>query len=427
MYKKINIINLSFGLAIFLLFLQRSTTFFEVIGIGSVLSRWTLRPASLLLILAAYYSVKKESQGLNIIQERYRFWLKGLIFWLIILVFYGLFQKSPFRLIINDLQVMLFFIVGIFIGARKENWYFIEKTYINVLFFGLLVNVFAISMIPNISRNFTYNSIAYKIQYLIWPVLFFLLTVNFRRDKKIKFLIITVYVINIIEQLIFQKRLELFKFIVILFPLFIIIKSNKIRPFRFGNKVAILLTILMIFYASVNITIGYNLDIFSSWDMIMNRFMGNYGVVETTTEDNRWKMAGVVIDNIRGHEILIGKGLGSYIADTRLHWNASVGYEEAFLGVTEIEVGHVWPYWKGGIILFFFLNSIFIFIMFSYKNYKNNPFLIICWSVVTMQFFYFFSGAWSSEDVFSMILLGLCIGQCISAQPVDVNELYGTK
>ena len=395
----------------------------QVLGF-EILARYTLRPSYIFLLIAAALSYLYVKDRIYFRYGFISFWIISMIAATVLLTIMGIYNGYIYDTIISDLEVLIFFLGGIFIGMRRENWNFIIKFYVVALIIGTVLNIIALTMLPGLSRSEVYGSLAYDIQYLIWPGMFLIMLVFNDVPKKTRIILVAVFVLNIIEQLVFQKRFPTVKLAVLFIMVFFALPFrdiNKTRGESFITKAALT---LLVGFGVVGMLINYNVEIGTSFGYLTNRFTGTSGsVVTTSLQDNRFQMIGIVIDNIRGTEVLIGKGMGSWILDTGLWWNTDTAnmYDKDFHGVTGIEVGQVWPYWKGGFFFLFLINSMFIYLISKYKNYKSDKFLLFCWTTVLFHFVSLFGESWVGTHQLNLILYGMCMGQLMVVYKSDVE------
>ena len=417
-------IRLFFVIGFFMLVAHRLSAFSKQIFSFEILARYTLRPSYIFILIAAVLSYNYVKDRIYFRYGFVSFWIISMIAATILLTIRGIYNDYIYDTIISDLEVMFFFMGGIFIGMRRENWKFIINFYIILLVIGSIVNVIALAMLPGLARDQVYNSLAYDVQYLIWPAMFLIMLVFNDIPKKNRIILISVFILNIIEQLVFQKRFPTVKLVAITALMFFILPFRDMKK----SKSAALITQAAVFgviaIGIVGLLLTYNIEIGTSFGYLGNRFTGTSGsVVTTSIEDNRFQMIGIVIDNIRGNEVLIGKGMGSWILDPGLWWNVDYTsiYDKDFHGVTGIEVGQVWPYWKGGILFFILINSIFVFLISKYRFYKADKFLLFCWTTVLFHFFSLFGEAWVGTHQLNLLLYGLCMGQIMVIYKSDTE------
>jgi hypothetical protein len=101
------------------------------------------------------------------------------------------------------------------------------------------------------------------------------------------------------------------------------------------------------------------------FDLLIDRYRGDSGVVSTVTDQNeRWYEAGLLLDELNAAELFVGRGLGGAF---------SVGVDNGFYqdiiqgdrtGKVGTHAGAFWPVLKGGVCfaLFYFVPCLFLFL-----------------------------------------------------------------
>jgi hypothetical protein len=366
----------------------------------------TIRPALILLTIAAYLQVK-ESKFRNL-GNRTRAFLIFTIVYSIILLIRGVLSGNPFDFIYTDTEPSVFLLTGIILGSDIRNWEFINRLFIKIMLVGSIINVLAVLQFSSLARTDTYDSVAYNIQYLTWPVLFFIITLPYQKKQSDKIVIIFTFVVYIVEQLAFQKRLPMTLGLVSL--VLYLYYSRKATSKKTGKSFNFIFAIIGLLFLGLVVVqflsfAGLNLGTSASsfWDRLASDDQTN----GTSLQNGRFYSAGVIFSSIKGIQILIGQGFGAFSTSTELWWNT---VDTKTVGVSIIEVGQVWPYWKGGIIFWILINGFTFIAYLKGRKIKNNTFNSICVAFLLVMFISFFSQSFAGTQRIFILLWGLVTG-----------------
>ncbi len=405
---KINPENSIFQIATYLLLFSAISPLTEKLFNFPILARFSIWPALILYLIIDIRFFLKQTHVSDRVFNSY-FYLFSI--YSVILLVRGVYYKYPLDFILQDFSASVFILTGLCYGYKIDNWKIINKTFIIILFIGLIVNIIALSYINIFDRANTYSSLAYDVQYILWPSLFFLLIIPLQKNVYFKYIIYFSFIIYIIEQYLFQKRLPIIIGL-ICFLIFIYLRIKKTQSIK--NKSKFYLNLLIVFIS----IFGSLLILISATDFLgssvttsfLDRFKDNETENGMTLENSRFISATVIFNSISGNEIIWGQGFGAYSTSKELFWNMDT--ENNQKGVNIIEVGQIWPYWKGGIIYFILLNA-FTFLALKKSKFHGILHRATYFFAILLFFAHFSQSYVGSERLFTL-LWALTLGVTIS-------------
>jgi hypothetical protein len=286
-----------------------------------------------------------------------------------------------------------------------------------LLVYGLILNIASLPMIKSVLREDTEGSVTNKLQVLIYPTLFYIYLFKYRARRLDKVIIMATFVLFIIEQILFQKRLPSVRIIFTLF-LMTYIQNLAVNPsfwtfFRNAIK-RVLLIGLPVGAAILIISNIFGLRITDSLKLYNERVTGKYGFVHNLVYDTRYYIGAVVVENlVTSYSFILGKGFGGYLLDPRLYWTVDTG-EGQFNGTTQIEIGQTWPVWKGGLLFWISINALYISLAKRFRKYRSSQFSLTCWAFVLTQFIFLMGeNIWTGPYQLFIILIGASIGHLL--------------
>lgn len=367
-----------------------------------------------LIVIAALISFR--SRGFVFTKE-YIPWFFLFVFGIMLMLVVGYIRKNPMNLIYPDLEGMIMLASAMVIGAKKENLPSIIKVFFTILSIGIIINFLSIFTLNGLARYITEHSLVNKTQGLLFPV-YFLFLLYPVVDKKKKLLVIVAIVLLFILSIFFQKRLT---FLHVLTTIFLFVNiysiSQKNVNSRFLKNSSIVLLIVLLFFLGSQILAFAGYDITYSLEAFYQRAIGNVGFINKVETDGRYQIAGEVITTIfsSGNGIL-GYGLGGFISSKNMWYSIYAGNELMLHTTSSIEVGQTWPLWKGGVIFTLIYQILTLKLIFSYRKFKKNYFLIANWAFVLVSYLFFYGEHfWSGpENMFFLFLMGTSYGVLMS-------------
>jgi len=371
----------------------------------------------ILFCLSVFWSLKIGKEEGGIFPPESQKWIVLLVLSFLLMSATGLYLNNPIALFYNDFEGVVILFGSILLGARRKNWEHIDKLFIVLLFYAIVVNTVSLPLIKSFAREDTEHSVTNKLQVLLYPVLFYIYLYKYRVRKLDKIIIISAFVLFIIEQILFQKRLPSLRIIITLLIMVYIqnIRTNPSFWSYLGNVARrALLIFIPVAIAVVVISTVIDLKIADSLRLFNERITGKYGFVHNIVYDTRLYIASVVIENIfSNYNYVVGRGFGGYILDPRLYWIVDTG-EGQFNGTSQIEIGHTWPVWKGGLLFWISINALFISLVVSFRKYRNSYFNLACWAFILIHFIFLLGeNIWTGPWQFYLIVLGASIGHLL--------------
>ncbi|MDQ7799472.1 MAG: hypothetical protein RDU76_11130 [Candidatus Edwardsbacteria bacterium] len=420
-------ISLGISFAIYAIF--HSSLFFEALLVPAP-GRISMTVIGLGFFCFAVYlsTLISKGEGGLIPQENQK-WIVLFILSFLMMLAVGLYLNNPKYTFYTDIEGVIILFGSIILGVRRKNWEHLDKLFLFLLAYGIILNVASLPMIESVARVDTEHSVTNKLQVLIYPVLFYIYLYKYRKNRFDKIIIMSAFLLFIIEQILFQKRLPSARIIFTLF-LMTYIQNLTVNPSFwtfFKNTIKrFLLIIVPLMVAILIISNIINLKITDSLKLYNERLTGNYGFVHNLVYDTRLYIGYVVVDNlITSNSFLLGKGFGGYILDPRLYWTVQTD-EGTFNGAAQIEIGQTWPVWKGGLLFWLSANALFISLAFSFRKYRKSNFSLACWAFILTHFIFLMGeNIWTGPYQFYLIILGVAIGHLLGRDPEQEYNIGG--
>lgn len=350
-------------------------------------------------------------------------WFFSLVIYSFVLIILGLSQNNNTYYFFIDLESIVLILSGLIIGAIPTNWEFIKKSFYKGLAFAIVISLISLGDIDVITQRYgeKSTSLAYMTQYALWPSAFFILFWGKITNRKSKYIVMIAFSLCIIEQMIFQKRAPIIRFLVfasiaIYLSGYFLQNRNRFKKF-FKLIVPALMVVLVIF--TLNKMIGFNFK--EVYGYLFFRFTSLSSVSSTSTQNGRFLVAMYLLDSLRGLDFWFGKGFGGTVIDPRFHWYVLV--EGKFSrGASFLEIGHTWAILKGGIVFFIILNYRILKMLLSPRKFVPNwsdelrPYYFF---VLISFIFLFLEGWFHSPNQLLGILFAASIGYLFSNKAID--------
>lgn len=320
--------------------------------------------------------------------------------------------------IIGEIVFWLFFF-GLFLyGASDSFWTKYTK-------WGVVIVLIAcvLSLIELYYGNFTYlraerdtdaNSYLYKVQIGFVPLFLLLGYYLLEKKKNTSVFMIIAFVLYVILQFIFQKRLPLVRCVMTVIMLLYVLKGRIGFSKTIPNAI-LLFSIILIGVISfapkeyVNAT--------------MDRFTKEGSVSQTAQDDERYHITedAMTLTFSTPRTILFGQGLGGAVRG--YFWGKTVidktGKEMD--GLESFEVGAANAIFKYGIIFFIAMYGFILKLLLNFKKYRHDSLALSCWLYLFVFFVFNFIGE-SFPNYNSIIFtaaLAPCMGYLASFKPVN--------
>lgn len=275
--------------------------------------------------------------------------------------------------IVGDFAFWCFFFSSFFLGSSEAFWEKFFSYSLVILVFTSLVSVLELS-----TSSFSYirgewdeSSYLYDVQ--IGFVVLHMLLAYFilSRQRRNLIILLTVFVLYVVLQFYFQKRLPLFRILLIMLSLIYITRIwFKISKAAYITLVGI-----------VVVVISLNLIPREYYNATLDRFYERGDISETASSDSRYMIAERAISYTveDPKALLFGQGLGGTLTGNfygkTIHENG-----KEINGIAEIEVGAVTIFFRYGIVFFLILFGKMISLLRKVNLYKNNPLALSCWA-----------------------------------------------
>ena len=342
------------------------------------------------------------------IDKIYQLWIVCLIFIFLGLIFNGILinRNSP-RLIILDTIHYLFFLPGILIGAKKDNWPIVEK-FIRLFFLINILNLIPYTfaygdLIQGMRRNVVlgFNQIPYFFwgELGVWSYLWLSMK---ERSKFDKFVTILGTLLFFYFSIIFLKRAPFVNLTVFFILLVIAYRSTANIKINFKTISAFLL------FISLSSTLFFYSSTISNIEKLGDRFTERGGtVISTLANSNRIAYdANLVKNQMNGVELLVGRGIGGTAKDLG---NNYPEFNTSYLHNSSAQ--HVL---KGG----FFLLTVwwlgFLMILVNFFFNKDKEYIKFYVPLLVPFIFSWVFGFLSTT--ISFLLIMLCAGRVISKE-----------
>jgi hypothetical protein len=336
-------------------------------------------------------------------------WLIIITVIMIIQFFSGIVKGNELGYFSNDFKSVTLLLLFIYFGAVLSYWRVYYKYLILIISLGIITTIPDL-VNQNASISFLENkeiSLSYVMQYSLTPslLLFFLLITKKKSDYK--FIIIAGFVLYLLEQLLFLKRLPLLRSFSVIF-MFMFLKS-------YYNKTASLkilyFPLALIFLLIVSVFISSNLRLY--FNETLNRFTKEGSVIETAQNDSRYFIAETVFtDSFKDLNILLlGRGMGGVYKGSGIHGKTIKIENKVLEGVNELEVGQIFILMKYGLIFWAVFNLYILKIILSIKKYQQNNLALACYGYITIWFLFSFGEGFPTMNTpILILLLSICIG-----------------
>jgi hypothetical protein len=427
--KKERWIFLFLGLSFAIYALFHTTALFEELSLPIPITL-TMTALSLgLFCLAVIISIGMSEEDGGLFPAVSQKWIVLLVLSILLMSAVGLYLNNPLYLFYIDFEGVIILFGSILLGARRKNWEHIDRLVILLLAYAVIVNAASLPLIRSIAREDAEHSVTNKLQVLLWPVMSYIYLFKYRARRLDKIIIMSAFVLFIIEQVLFQKRMPSIRIIFTLL-LMTYIQNISTNP-NFWSYLGTVVKRVMLFFIPVIIggliitnTVGLKMS--DSLKMLNERATGKYGFVRTVIYDGRVYITYVVLqDIITDYSFILGKGFGGYIIDSRLHYFVEAEGGQ-FNGTSQIEIGQTWPVWKGGLLFWLSINALYLSLAFSFRKYRNSNFSLACWAFVLTQFVFLMGdNIWTSPLQIYLILLGASIGHLLGRNHEQENNLGG--
>lgn len=277
-----------------------------------------------------------------------------------------------------------------------------------IMSIGVVLNIIGIGIQQTFLREQTTGPIlAYNIQTLLVPSIFFIFQLS-KLSRRENYLVISSFILFVVEQILFQKRLPLGR---VFFVVLLLSYATSYLQ-AYGNNASKVL-VYFIRYGSISIviTIAFSvvgLNLFQYVTATVDRFFSEGNVTETVESDERWKIGEIIMEDLdRTDQLIFGKGFGGVVYDNSflMETDSGLTYRSAS------EMGLPTIFLKGGIILLIIMSLIVLRALMTYNYIKIDNFSFACWSfVLVWAVFLYGEGFIGAIRSLTEIILGYAIG-----------------
>lgn len=358
---------------------------------------------------------------------------------------HGFFLHYDTKEIIQDYAPYV--IIGVFavIGSRKAFWDDLVALLPWMLFAGLVINALGFVGFGNlierdIGERVARESLAYRTQSVLgmWGMALLLM----RRQKPIfKYLAILTLYFYLGQQVLFQKRLGTIESLLYLGGFFVLVPMfarTRTQQDRIEDaKIFMGLFLAAIITFAVAITLSGDLLVAQA-ESLYQRFVGvgtgqrkeGVGLLATIfLENERVELARRMLSDLSPLEWLTGRGMGGYFTiEVSLNDNDLVRQQQylsmylddvGVFGRRGLEIGWLMPFLKGGFILTLIMGYGVLAALARLGQIRSDPVTLAAWTWLTVEtFFLFQGGGFIVSAAYRVLLLGACIGRCLSPVPI---------
>jgi hypothetical protein len=357
---------------------------------------------------------------------------------------HGFFLQYDTREIIQDYAPYV--IIGVFavIGSRQAFWDDLIAILPWMLFAGLAINGLGFVGFGNlierdIGERIGRESLAYRTQSVLGMWGMALLLVR-RQRATFKFLAILTLYFYIGQQVLFQKRLGTIESVFylsgffIVFPLFARTRSDNDRLDEVKIFVGLVGMSIVAFVVAVTLSDGL---IVAQAQALYQRFVGvgtgqrkeGVGLIATIfLENERMELAGRLLSDFRPFELITGRGMGGYFTiPVSLNDNEVVRQQQylsmylddvGVFGRRGIEIGWLMPFLKGGAVLMLIMGYGIMAAISRLNQIRYDPITLAAWIWLAIEtLFLLQGGGFIISAAYRLVLLGACIGRCLSTVP----------
>ena len=357
---------------------------------------------------------------------------------------HGLFLQYDTKEIIQDYAPYV--IIGVFaiIGSRQAFWDDLIIILPWMLFAGLAINGLGLIGFGNlierdIGERVGRESVAYRTQSVLgmWGMALLLL----RRQKPMfKLIAILTLYFYLGQQVLFQKRLGTMETAFYLSGFFIVFpllaRSRSDNDWLDETKVfvGIFITAIVAFVVAATVSDGL---FFAQAEALFQRFAGvgtgqrkeGVGLIAATfLENERLDLALRMLSDFRPFEWITGRGMGGYFnIAVSLNDNEIVRQQQylsmylddvGVFGRRGIEIGWLMPFLKGGAVLMLIMVYGVMAAISRLNQIRHDPVTLAAWVWLAIEaLFLLQGGGFIVSAAYRAVLLGACIGRCLSTVP----------
>jgi hypothetical protein len=416
---------LDIGFIMYILYFISPLTF-ELFNFSIVRLSHLLLALGLITIGTVWLFFRDHSDYL--IKPTARFYVLFIAFAILAILAKSIFlDKNDFNLMYVDLESALLFLCGLMFGVNRQNWNYIIRLYLWILIIGIITNLLAIPFLQSLGRTDAENSLLNKMQGLLFPATFFIYLVPFS-PKKTRFVYLVAFILLFVDQLLFQKRLPILRILTTIVVFSIMMSGFRKTPglnyiVNVMRNSLLLLGVISI-VVLIAVMAGFNLD--QSYSNLMHRFTSSGSVAQTAIEDGRYQLAlNVFYKIIASGNFLFGQGFGGVLSGGMIYWTLETSSSIQKFSTNSIEVGQIWPIWKGGIIFWLVITFTFLYGIFRFKSTKGNYLAMSCWAFSLITWLFFFGENFWHTPLF-VFLIGCCLGYLLNRNLAPDNTLNRT-
>lgn len=358
---------------------------------------------------------------------------------------HGFFLHYDTKEIIQDYAP--YAIIGVFavIGVRKAFWDDLIFVLPWMLFAGLVINAFGLVGYGDLiekdaGERVGRESVAYRTQAVLgmWGMALLLM----RRQKPIfKYVAILTLYFYLGQQVLFQKRLGAFEAALyigeffVLVPLFARTRTQQDRVDDAKIFMGLFLTAILAFAVAITLSGGL---LVAQAESLYQRFVGigsgqnkqGVGLVATLfLENERVELARRMFSDFNSIEWFTGRGMGGYFTiEVSLNDNDLVRQQQylsmylddvGVFGRRGLEIGWLMPFLKGGFILMAIMGYGVLAAIARLGQIRSDPVTLAAWAWLLVEAILLFQGGGFVVSLsYRLILVGACIGRCLSPVPI---------
>lgn len=377
--------------------------FLQFVGFPPILTsgNYTI-VATAMLAFSVIYQISKLMIKLNI----------TIIIFIILFVnmfFIGLVENelSHNRLLTAETVAYFRFLLFMIIGYNIPNYLLFQKALFKILIIGVVLNIIGLAVTSTDPSNILLaKPLTYDLQYLLIPALFLIFNYpNLNKNQKI--FVIIGFVLYIIEQIMFVKRLPMLRILTILCFIYFAVFAFDDNFFKKSSKYYIRVALLLFSVLLVGFLVLNTDNFFSKFESKMTR----YGSISQTIEDDaRWKIGDLIIEDLTlNNNIYTGKGFGGVVFHESFFYDPAGGVGK-YRSASEMGVPTILL--KGGIPLLGYFIFLFVSLIFKYETCRTQVLGFELWVYVFIYFFFLYfegtinSGSFAIQDIILAYSIG---------------------
>lgn len=336
---------------------------------------------------------------------------KSLLFFLLYLFILATFYSGSDYLYGQyqpDLFIYLRFWLFLVLGYNMVYYNDMTRWIIRLLSFGIVLNLIALFIEPTFLRFYVQDwTLAYKLQIILFPSVFYVFFLD-KLTRYQKRVVIFSFLLLFLEQIVFQKRLPLVRFLVYLILIFLFRQYLAVYGRGLILKIKLYFGSLWVFGGLI-IILGFGgVQIATYWEATLERFFAAGDIASTYESDARLKIGEIIMTDIEQNEdLILGRGFGGVVFNPYFHLKTEK--DVSYRGASEMGIPTILL--KGGMVLLIFMIYLVVAALSAFKYIKNSQIALAFWgNIFIWALFVYLEGYLGSGANLNEVLLAFGMG-----------------